>query len=231
MDKRISKLITKRFINMVEKFNEELKAFAEYSEEKEAYLYEDICMSFTLSNVRIEGEYLVYNYDGEENRDILAYWDEEEDDMCSNIDEAKEQIKFWRACLRRAKKYFSMSPEELDAKEEMYLYGEGYEEEEEEAEEAAAPESGNEEEAAAKAEEAACFEAMKKEAEETAEEYTRMALGNESVFQCNLSEFDRAEIRYKAAYLRRRAAEYKAKAAEYQAKAEAARKESITNKK
>lgn len=81
-----------------------------------------------------------------------------------------------------------------------------------------------------KAEEAAYFEAMKKEAEETAEEYARMALGNESFFQCILSEFDRAEIRYKAAYLRRRAAEYQAKAAEYQAKAEAARKESITNK-
>jgi len=111
--------------------------------------------------------------------------------------------------------------------------GEGYEEEEE-AEEAAAPEFENEaeaaENAAAKAEEAAYFEAMKKEAEETAEEYARMALGNESFFQCNLSEFDRAEIRYKAAYLRRRAAEYQAKAAEYQAKAEAARKESITNK-
>ena len=84
--------------------------------------------------------------------------------------------------------------------------------------------------AAAKRAEAAYFEAMKKEAEETAEGYARMALGNESFFQCNLSEFDRAEIRYKAAYLRRRAAEYQAKAAEYQAKAEAARKESITNK-
>lgn len=135
------RIVTKRFINTVEKINEELKAFAEYSEE---------------------------------------------------------------------------------------------EEEEEEAEEAAAPEFENEaeaaENAAAKAEEAAYFEAMKKEAEETAEEYARMALGNESFLQCNLSEFDRAEIRYKAAYLRRRAAEYQAKAAEYQAKAEAARKESITNK-
>ena len=79
-------------------------------------------------------------------------------------------------------------------------------------------------------EELKAFAEYNEEAEETAEEYARMALGNESFFQCNLSEFDRAEIRYKAAYLRRRAAEYQAKAAEYQEKAEAARKESITNK-
>ena len=137
VNKSISeKVITKRFLNMVAKFNEDLKAFAEESGEKEVTLYEDICTSFTLSNVHIEGEYFVYNFDGEENRDLIfrlcdAEESEEEGDYFSFVEEIKEDIKFWRACLRRAKKYWAMSGEELDAKEEAYLYGEGEEEGEE----------------------------------------------------------------------------------------------------
>lgn len=227
-NKNISeKVITKRFLNMVAKFNDDLKAFAEESGEEEATLYEDICTFFTLSNVHIEGDYFVYNFDGEENRDLIyrlcdAEESEEEGDYFSYVEEIKEDIKFWRACLRRAKKYLAMSGEELDAKEEAYLYGEGEEEGEEEAnQEEAAEESAaavSYQEAAAKAEEsakrAAEYQEAAKEAAAVAKEYNKEYVNIYSCIQAARSEAEKAEIKS-------RAAEIKTFAAKYQAKAEA----------
>lgn len=165
-------LVTKRFLNMVAKFNEDIKAFAEESGEEEATLYEDILTSFTLSNVRIEGNYLVYDYEGREEKDILFRFSKEvkegeeaaaiDEGLYYNwIDEAKEQIKFWRACLRRAKKYLAMSAEDLETKEEAALYGYTEEEGEEEA---------NQEEAAEESAAALAVCIANQEAEEAAEE-------------------------------------------------------------
>ena len=118
------KVITKRFINMVAKFNNDLNAFAEYCGEEKAILYEDILTSFTLSNVRIEGFYMVYEFDGREDKDILFRFGDgvkegEEEEAFNEghyynwVEEAKEQIKFWRACIRRAKKYWQMSADSI----------------------------------------------------------------------------------------------------------------------
>lgn len=129
------KLITKRFINMVAKFNEELKELANETEENPPTLYEDYFTSFTLCDVRVEGEEFVYVYDGSESRDpIFRMLDEDEievdeDDYFSYVEEIKRDIKFWRSCIRRAKRYWAMSCEELDAKEEAYLNGANDEEE------------------------------------------------------------------------------------------------------
>lgn len=131
-DSIFCKLITKRFKNMVAKFNDDLKSFAAETGEKEPTLYENICTSFTLSDVRIDGDTFVYVYDGTEERDpLFRFCDDvtdeqkaiEEGDYFSFVDQVSEDIKFWRACLRRAKKYWAMSCEELDAKEESYLNG------------------------------------------------------------------------------------------------------------
>lgn len=132
------KLITKRFINMVAKFNEELKELAKETEENPPTLYEDYFTSFTLFDVRVEGDEFVYNYDGSESRDPIFRMLEEdeieddEDDYFSYVEEIKRDIKFWRSCIRRAKKYWAMSCEELDAKEEAYLNGANDEEENDE---------------------------------------------------------------------------------------------------
>ena len=128
------KVITKRFINMVAKFNEELVSLAKETEENPPTLYEDYFTSFTLSDVRVEGDEVVYNYDGSESRDPIFRMLEEDEieddeyDYFSYVEEIKGDIKFWRSCIRRAKRYWAMSCEELEAKQECYLNGEENEE-------------------------------------------------------------------------------------------------------
>lgn len=123
MERSIKHLITKRFINTINKFNEDLKAFAKQTDEEEPTLYESAFISFTLSNVRVEDDCFCYRYNGGECRDIIAYWDEEEEDYYCYVDTITDDIKFWRGCLRRAKRYWGMSCEELDSMQDRVLNG------------------------------------------------------------------------------------------------------------
>lgn len=116
--------ISKRTQKAVEKFNEDLKAFAEETEEVEATLYEDINTPFTLSNVRLENGCLCYDYDGREEVEHVVRYDEEAGEYWCNEDEIKDFLKFWRSCLRRAKKYWLTDSETLDNMHKAYLNGE-----------------------------------------------------------------------------------------------------------
>lgn len=109
--------ISKRHLNMVSKFNEELKAWAAATDEPEAELYEDAYTSFTLSNLRCENGCLLYNYDGKEEREEIVQYDDEDGEYyeVQGIDGIAEGIKFWRSCLRRAKRYWAMDTDTLDA--------------------------------------------------------------------------------------------------------------------
>lgn len=112
------KYIKKSHIKAVEKFNEELKAWEKETEESPATLYEDAYTSFTLSDIAISNDgQLFYTYDGQVEFEVIVRQDEEtgeywEDD---GIDGIMEYVKFWRKCLRRAKRYWSMDTEKLDA--------------------------------------------------------------------------------------------------------------------
>lgn len=114
--------ITDRHIKAWEKFNEEVDAFrTKYDEnEKFAWLYED---AYTTRRVR----------DFKMHKNGVLTWVEEEMKVvkglytfvaCKNreqmLDEedAKEWLKYWRACFRRAKKYDSLPTEVLDAIQE-----------------------------------------------------------------------------------------------------------------
>lgn len=99
---------------MVAKFNEDLKAWAKTTGEKEAELYEDIYTSFTLSDMRLENGCLVYNYDGREEREQIVQEEDGEFYETEGIDGIAEGIKFWRSCLRRAKRYWETDPDTLD---------------------------------------------------------------------------------------------------------------------
>lgn len=107
--------ISKRHISIVNKFNEELKAFAKYTGDEEAILYEDANTSFTLSNVRVEDGYLIYEYDGREDSEDMIVVDEDGEAWERETDGIAEWVKFWRGCLRRAKRYYSMDTDKLDA--------------------------------------------------------------------------------------------------------------------
>lgn len=82
---------------------------------KKEELYEDAFTSFTLANVRVEDGRLIYDYDGQVESEKVVLYDEEENEYYEDgIDGITEYIKFWRACLRRAKRYWSMDVEKLD---------------------------------------------------------------------------------------------------------------------
>ncbi len=112
--KNLNNYISKRHQTMVAKFNEELKAWAKTTGEKEAELYEDIYTSFTLSDMRLENGCLVYNYDGREEREQIVQEEDGEFYETEGIDGIAEGIKFWRSCLRRAKRYWETDPDTLD---------------------------------------------------------------------------------------------------------------------
>lgn len=116
--KNLIDYIKKSHIRAVQKFNEELAAWAKETGEEEATLYEDANTSFTLSNIAISQDgQLFYDYDGKTEFEVIVRYDE--DEKCYYEDEGSEGImeyvKFWRACLRRAKRYWSMDSEKLDA--------------------------------------------------------------------------------------------------------------------
>lgn len=102
--------ISQRHIKAWQRFNDDLNVFILESEDvdnvfAEATLYED---AYTTRSVRgftmaPNGE-LSWAEDGKQN--VEQMYDE---------DDAREWLSFWRANLRRAKRYWSMDSERLDA--------------------------------------------------------------------------------------------------------------------
>ena len=109
--------ITERHLKAWQKFNDDLRAFAletEGSEDAEVTLYED---ANTPRNVRGFG----MSADG-----LLVWWERDswkdeayrEAERMMDEDDAKEWLSFWRANLRRAKRYWAMNADTLDAIQE-----------------------------------------------------------------------------------------------------------------
>ena len=113
----LNQYIKKSHIKAVEKFAAELEEWRKETGEDEATLFEDAYTSFTLSNPRVENGCLLYHQDGVDFSENMVRFDEEtgeywEDDMMDSI---MVYLKFWRACIRRAKRYWSMDVDKLDA--------------------------------------------------------------------------------------------------------------------
>lgn len=115
-NENLNKYIKARHLGMVSAFNNELEAFRKETEAEAAELYEDIYTSFTLANVRVEDGFLVFEYNGVIERQAVVLEDCDTGEFYEDdIDGIVEWVKFWRKCLRRAKQYWSMSPDTLDA--------------------------------------------------------------------------------------------------------------------
>lgn len=113
--KNLNRYIKKSHLRLVDKFNEELEAFRKETEEKAAVLYEDAFTSFTLSNIRVEDGLLIYDYDGLVESVNIVLFDEVENEFYEDeVDGIRYYISFWRNCLRRAKRYWSMDVDVLD---------------------------------------------------------------------------------------------------------------------
>lgn len=109
----LNKYIKKSHITALEKFKEELERY-KAEMDPDGVLYEDPFTSFTLGNIMLVDGCLCYDYDGKPEKDIIVrkdggkYW---EDD----IDGIMDTVKFWRKCLRRAIKFWTMDVDHLDA--------------------------------------------------------------------------------------------------------------------
>lgn len=117
MKKNLIDYIKKSHIKALQKFNEELKAWAQETGEDAPTLYEDANISFTLCDIAVSNDgQMFYTYDGQIEFEVIVRYDEEE--KCYYEDDGSEgimaYIKFWRSCLRRAKRYWAMDSEKLD---------------------------------------------------------------------------------------------------------------------
>lgn len=109
--------IKKSHLKAIDKFNAELAAFAEETGDYPPVLYEDAFTSFTLWNIRVVDGVMYWDQDGETDFCKIVLYDEEEQTYYEDdwMDGIPQSIRYWKACLRRAKKYWSMDSETLDA--------------------------------------------------------------------------------------------------------------------
>ena len=109
----LNKCIKKSHLRMVEKFNADLEAFRKETGEDAAELYEDANTSFTLADVKVKNGALLYVWNGRQELHVvvLSECGEYIEDEVNGI---VEWINFWRQCLNRAKRYWSMDPDRLD---------------------------------------------------------------------------------------------------------------------
>lgn len=113
----LNQYIKKSHIKAVEKFAAELEEWRKETSEDEAILFEDAYTSFTLSNPRVENGCLLYHQDGVDFSENMVRFDEETGEYWEEdcMDSIMDYLKFWRGCLRRAKRYWSMDVDKLDA--------------------------------------------------------------------------------------------------------------------
>jgi len=99
-----------------EKFNEELREFGHETGEIFVTLYEDINTTRRVANFRLykNGKLKWVEFDLRMVKGKLEYMSQQEVEQMYDADEAMDYLKFWRANLRRAKKYWSMGADTLD---------------------------------------------------------------------------------------------------------------------
>ena len=105
MANRISDRVVKAF----ERFNADLKAFGEETGEIFVTLYEDAFTTRRVANFRL---YKNGNLKWIEIE--TGQLSREEVEVMMDDDDAKEWLSFWRANLRRAKRYWATDAETLD---------------------------------------------------------------------------------------------------------------------
>lgn len=116
MDEDLNIYIKKSHIRAVERFAQELEDFRKETGDDVAVLYENAYTPFTLSNIVLSEGCLNYEYDGESESEKMVFQDENgvfyETD---GLDSIMEYVRYWKACLARAKRYWSMDLERFDA--------------------------------------------------------------------------------------------------------------------
>lgn len=101
--------VSDRMVKAFERFNADLKAFGEETGETFVTLYEDAFTTRRVANFRL---YKNGNLKWIEIE--TGQLSQENVEVMFDDDDAKDWLSFWRANLRRAKRYWSMNTETLD---------------------------------------------------------------------------------------------------------------------
>lgn len=110
------KLIPKKAIRDLEKFIADLAAFAAETGEEFPTLYEDAFTTFEVRRpaLSFQGVLTWEDERGEECREAYITEDEDGEERWDRWYEWSEGLKYWRAGLRRAKRYWATDPDVLD---------------------------------------------------------------------------------------------------------------------
>lgn len=102
----MANICSPKMVKAFQKFNADLENFLKDSDN--SALYEDAFTTRNVSSFRLSlAGTLTWKEDGRWERETMF------DD-----DDANDWLKFWKSCLRRAKRYWSMDTETLDAIQE-----------------------------------------------------------------------------------------------------------------
>lgn len=104
------KIISDRHIKAWEKFNAELDAFRDETESDFAMLYEDANTSREVKDFRMTEDGVLTWFECEPYRNRIT----QEQEQMTDMEDAREWLRFWRANLRRARRYWSMDADTLD---------------------------------------------------------------------------------------------------------------------
>ena len=102
--------IHKRHVKAWEKFNTELNAFREETGDDFAILYEDAITTREVKDFKLLEDNTLIWEEKDGNCPITRNFEVFED----LENDSKDWLSFWRGCLRRAKRYWSMDAVELD---------------------------------------------------------------------------------------------------------------------
>jgi hypothetical protein len=103
--------LSARQVKAWEKFNEDLNAFRAETGEDFAILYEDAYTTRQVKDFKMTNTGKLTWWESETYKDKIT----QESEQMIDDDDSREWLNFWRANLRRAKRYWSMDTEKLDA--------------------------------------------------------------------------------------------------------------------
>lgn len=109
-------MATDRLIKAFEKFNEDLKAFGEETGEVFVTLYEDANTIRKVANFKLykNGKLTWVEMDWVYRNGERVQESKKEEYIHTDDDDIRDSLNFWRANLRRAKRYWSLNAETLD---------------------------------------------------------------------------------------------------------------------
>lgn len=112
----MTNVATKKQVKAFEKFNADLQKFADETGEVFVTLYEDANTTREVNNFKLylNGKLKYVELDWVWENGNRVQRSKQEVEVYDFEDEIDDTLKFWKACLRRAKKYWSMDADKLD---------------------------------------------------------------------------------------------------------------------